>query len=121
MYYEKIQAVIEAWKDDNDVMIMIKMALDACTQYVELVNNMETFIRTRQFHLDPDEFRESVMNLDRSRKFAHDNVISQITLLNKLATMKDLPKPYEGSMDVRWEIGQVAGDLAKEIFNQRKK
>ncbi len=127
MYLEKINALIKAWETDEDAVNLINMALNSFAQYVEVVVNMEAFISTRSIlYGDAEAYRQSVMNLDRNRRAIHEAVISNIKILNRFCAQKNLECLYDGDTDnnnhsSRILMGNFAGEVAKEIFDNRKK
>lgn len=68
---------------------------------------------------EPEEYREHLVNLDKSRKIAHDSLIVSTRLLNKLCRLYDIEPIYKGS-DSRIEVAEFAKQVVDEFFAERK-
>jgi len=102
----------------EDIEIVQSFVQD-CSKYVDAVVNMENAITVSRFILEPDAYREHLVNLDKSRKIAHDSLIVSVKLVNKLCRLYDVDPIYKGS-DSRIEVAEFAKQVVDEFFAERK-
>ena len=106
--------------------------LPSFPNYVNSVWNMEVGMRTasryREFgHLDTEQFQETVTTLDRSRKIAHDSMISSCSQLNRFCDICEIPRfcpDLEADADGqewlhRKNCAEFCGDVVLEVFEGR--
>jgi len=92
-----------------------------CGEYVEKVNAMESAISIARYRMEAEEYREYIMELDRSRKIAHDALIADTKVLNKICQIYNYPLIYTGSFEDRNEIAEFAKKIVDEFFEGRQK
>jgi len=127
--YKKTVQIIA--KDEVAVRL-IEGLVDAASRYFGRVIQMENRLATARFRLDGDELRSLTEDLDRSRKFAHDALISDLHIFNRYLVKEYaeelleeglqggiFPKP-EAIRD-RLAIADWAGDLLCGIYQQRQR
>jgi len=124
MIKAKVNALIEAINagsspHKNDELQIINDFINDCGAYVEKVTAMEAAMATERFRLDPSDYRELIMRLDRNRKLAHDALIASVRVVNRLCLAYDVPKAYEGP-DERIPIAEFAKNVVDEYFQERK-
>jgi len=115
----KIKSSDSLYKNE-DIEFVEKYARK-CGEYVEKVNAMETAINIGRYRMEPEEYREYVMELDRIRKIAHDALIADTKMLNRICEIYNYPPIYTGSLDDRNEIAEFAKKIVDEFFEGRQK
>lgn len=118
---ERKQKLIEAYKDDKDILDTINDTLDSYGEYIKVINDMENSIAVARFTLEPDEYRRRIESLDRRRRIEHNCIISGTKLLNRLAKEVDLELFFEGDVTNRLEVAEFAMMMVRETFDNRKK
>ena len=118
MEMENIFKLAMKYRDDEDVITMIKEALKNFTAYVKIISDEEIFVTTEKSSLDTKEFREKVVALDRKRRSIHNTLINDVKLFNRLSEINGLKPFYDGS-DAREEIGMVAFEWVQATFKRR--
>jgi hypothetical protein len=120
--FEKLISAISGAKETtykkDDLQSVEDLILD-CGRYIEKVNHMESAITVARFRMEPDEYREYVMNLDRSRKYAHDALVASVRVLDRLCRAYQVDPLYAGP-DERIPVSEFAMDVVKEMFEGRK-
>jgi len=106
-------------KDAKEDLEIIQDFVQDCSRYIDTVVNMENAISVARFIMEADEYREHLVNLDRSRKMAHDSLIVSTRLLNKLCRLYDIEPVYKGS-DSRIEVAEFAKAVVDDFFAERK-
>lgn len=114
--YEYLKTVSASWNSEGRELIesMIKSAAD----YVKAVVVMESVTHNIE-GLEGAAYREAAESADRSRKFAHDDLITAVNIVNRLCDIYGNARVYTGS-DSRREYGDFALALVSEIFGNRR-
>lgn len=105
----------------NEDIEIIEQYPNKCAVYIEKVTAMETAINTARFRMEPDEYREYITELDRSRKIIHDALISDTKLLNKICQIYGYPEIFTGNLNDRNEIAEFAKKIVDEFVEKRQK
>ena len=57
--------------------------------------------------------------IDRARHTAHEAMIANVRILNRLAASYGIDKIFTGDEENRYQIGDFAGELISDIFRNR--
>lgn len=98
----------------------IEQFMNSCYEYVRAVDEMETAIRIARFHLEPEEYKEKVEQLDQSRRAVHNGIIADLNMLEKLLACYGLPHFFDGSTEDRYQVADFCGEVSNTIFKNRK-
>jgi len=123
-YKEKIDRLIKAVNQSDDsekseYLQAIETMIADCGKYIERVTAMEAAQCTARFRLEPGEYRDLIVRLDRARKFAHDSMMVSVKLVDRICALMGVEKVY-GGPDERILIADFAGEITKEYFEERK-
>lgn len=121
-YKESIAALMEANKDDSEMLDFIETRVNSFVNYVAHVNFMETRIQRLGIEgITGEQWRNAVQSLDENRRSKHEVAMSAVNQLNRLATASGLPLFYDGPVDDmhRNEIGDLCQTVVGEYFNDR--
>jgi len=121
---QKIQKLIDTVIKENQPrknseLKIINDFINDCGNYIEKVTAMESALATQRFRLDPQDYRELIIQLDRSRKIAHDAVMAMTRVINRLCLAYDIPQVYEGD-DERILVAEFAKEVVDDFFTERK-
>ncbi|MCL5272773.1 MAG: DUF3232 domain-containing protein [Gammaproteobacteria bacterium] len=103
-------------KDDIEA---VENAIYDAAKYIDRVIAMESAMVSARFRMEPDEYREFILNLDRGRKIAHDALIASIRLVNRLCGIYGIEKIYAGPME-RIAIAEFGKEIVDSFFAERK-
>jgi len=103
---------------DSDLRAVEDFIAD-CGSYVERVTAMEAALATARYHMEPDNYQDLIVRLDRNRKYAHDALIASVRLMNRLCGVYNAKPVYTGP-DERILIAELAAEVAMEFFKERK-
>lgn len=107
----KIEALIEALKNSSDLAYLVEDVegvLQQCNNYVSLVSNEEASIQMARAFMDGPEYRVYVQNIDRSRRIHHDALVVSMNMLNRVAKMVKVRRPFDVDHDDRESYYKVA-------------
>lgn len=127
MYREKINNFLAATESNPQIGSMcrngIKNMFDSVIYYVNIVYNMETRMQIAEFRgIECDKYRAWVSDMDRSRcnaHNAHEAVIANVTMLNKMAEELGIEPVFDGDIKDRNAVGDFCGALVFEYFDNR--
>lgn len=124
---EKINKLITAinnHENDPEMRDMynnaVKSMLRSCSKYIHLVVNQEQRIQMAHFRMENDEFREYVINLDSTRRYAHESLMSEINVCNRLCEIVGVePIAPDVAKDDRETYSVFAMKVVEEYFEEK--
>ena len=117
MYKESIQGIMEANKDDADIMEFIESRVNTFTEYVGHVSFMETRIQRLKIQgVGGDEWRDAIESLDTRRREKHNMAMAAAQQLNRLCQSSGLPLFYDKPID--HEHRNAVGDLCQTVVDE---
>lgn len=105
------------WKEDLET---VEDSIKQCGRYIKTVNDMESAITSARFRMEPEDYREYIMNLDRSRKIEHDALIVSVRVLNRLCSIYRVDPIFTGDLENRIEVAEFAKAVVDEMFETRQ-
>ena len=113
--YEMLLQKVRAADAADDLQI-IRDATDDFIQYVRVVSEGESRLNTTVF---PD--RSMVGDYDSKRHNAHENAISSVSVLNRLAAMYETAPVYTGDAAERHQVAAFCLEFVSFLFVNRRK
>jgi hypothetical protein len=122
MLREKFEELVGRLKqqEDSELFESVHYAIESCGRYIETVTAMEAVILVQRFRLEPAEYRECLMEADKRRRTTHNGLIANVSILNRICKMVELPPIFEGEVENRIEVAEFAAQVATEMFETRK-
>ena len=112
---EKIAALYDAARNaDEDIAEMVLDALHSFDEYVKYVAMEEQRMQAARFRMEPEDFRELVMAIDRARRIRHNTAVMQLGVLNRLAGQFGM-EPFLVTDD-REAVAKFAMDVVNDYF-----
>lgn len=102
---------------DPELRACIETMIASAVNYVAVVTQMET-IRLNFSGRTGLDLRASVGSADQKRHTAHDALIADVNLVNRICSLYQMAPVYTGS-GARREYGDFAFHLVQEIFESR--
>ncbi len=114
-----LRSLIETLGNDADILSLIDDCLASFEAYHSAVYKLETYKMLHNGNIKNGEiYRDTVMELDRARTVCHNAVIANISILNRLADMQNLPHVYEGIVSEERPHRRI---LAESVFEYVEK
>lgn len=114
---DKIKNLINACKDDPDMLEFLGDQFDTFGDYVNAVARMEYKIPIlRATKDDVADFQNAVQELDKMRRVYHNSAINACNILNRFSAKLGLEPFYEGSTDDRYQVADFAGRFVNELY-----
>lgn len=88
-----------------------------CSKYISCIVNMENEINLDEAQVEQAEL---ISTLDKNRISAHEAVISDCKVLNKMSLMYDMDPIYTGDINSDSQISKFAKQYIDELFNERR-
>lgn len=119
MIKEKFLNLVNACKNDSEMLEIIESDMKALGEYVYAVHMMETSIPIIRINYEGEELRDRVEKLDRNRRDHHDRAIMGVKRLNRFAEMEGVEKIFTGDVEDRYAIADFCRDVTVEMFDDR--
>lgn len=116
---EKYLELINACKDDEELLSFIEDAAANFEGYVRMVYLTETQRAVRKKTLAGEDLRNELSRLDLIRHNAHEAAIGSVRQLNRLAKANNIQALFEGDETNRHEIADFCMQFVKEVFDSR--
>lgn len=122
MYREKVEHLIDSISQSSDCEYLgiVGDLVESAAEYIKRVVMLETAMLTGKLTKEGNEYREYIQQLDSSRSAAHNKLISNVRLINKLCSINKIPVIFEGNEENRIEIANFAHQIIHEYFCTRK-
>jgi carboxylesterase type B len=122
MYREKINEFIKVISEteDSECLDMMEDLIESASDYVRRVNVLEIGLMVGKYNKEGAEYREYIERLDKQRSNAHNDLISNVKIINRLCRKNDLPLIYQGNEEERVEVAEFAQQVVEELFNTRR-
>lgn len=105
--------VLRADEDNCDLVEDVKDTVNLCRNYVGMVDRMEANIRTARETMDAEDFRRRVQTLDMNRRTAHEGLMIDVNMLNKICANIGIPPVADVDEDNRESYYSFAKKVAE--------
>lgn len=108
---DKVLEILRIVQDDEKAVEMINETLESIFRYVETIYNMEVNVKMLAFRWEGDDLKEKIERHDKSRRRAHDALISNLN-----STTRYLNENFSGQVP---ETGIYTGDPSHLLTQNR--
>ena len=116
---EKCLNLVNACKNDRDMLDIIESDMRALGEYVYAVHMMETALPIIRINYEGQELRDRIEKLDHNRRAHHERAIIGVKRLNRFAEMEGVEKIFTGDVKDRYAIADFCRDVTVEMFDDR--
>lgn len=121
---QSVQALINAYKDDAEALELIRGILASFEDYHHAIFEEQTFpLLFSGSDMDGSTFREQRAATDRKRTAAHNAVIANVRILNRMAAQAGLNPTYEGIISedrpYRREVADAVLSYVESVIKNR--
>ena len=120
MFKEKINQYIQESAQNKECIQAIEDFIESCGSYVLKVNNLETALITKRFMMEGNEYITYIHNLGDYRSKAHNALINNIKILNRICVMNNIEIPIKCNLENVSEVQNMAISLIDELYASRK-
>lgn len=122
MYREKINEFIRVISESNDreCLDLMEDLISSASDYVRRVNVLEVGLMVGKYSKEGSEYREYIEKLDKLRSSAHNALITNVKIINRLCKNNDLPPIYIGNEEDRIQVAEFAKQVVEELFRTRR-
>lgn len=99
MYREKIHEFIRTISESNDreCLDLMEDLISSASDYVRRVNVLEIGLMVGKYNKEGAEYREYIEKLDKQRSNAHNALITNVKIINRLCKNNNLELIYSGN------------------------
>ena len=116
---EKFLNLVNACKNDRDMLDIIESDIRALGEYVYEVHMMETALPIIRINYEGQELRDRIEKLGHNRRAHHERAIIGVKRLNRFAEMEGVEKIFTGDVEDRYVIADFCRDVTVEMFDDR--
>lgn len=121
---DSIDKLISINKNDSEMLNFINSCITSFENYHKAVFDDQMFLRIYGTGaLDPDEYRERRSAVDKKRTMYHNSIISNVNILNRLASKSNVDLVYDGVVSeekpYRREVANAVFEYIEYIINNR--
>ncbi len=122
MFREKINEFIKVISEteDSECLDMMEELIESASDYIRRVNVLEIGVMVGKYNKEGDEYREYIKKFDKQRSNAHNSLISNVKIINRLCRNNNLPLIYQGNEEDRIEVAEFAKKVVDELFSTRR-
>ena len=122
MYREKINEFIKVISETegSECLHMMEDLIESASDYVRRVNVLEIGLMVGKYNKEGAEYREYIEKLDKQRSNAHNALINNVKIINRLCRKNNLQPIYQGNEEERVEIAEFAQQVVEELFSTRR-
>lgn len=122
---EVITSLINTFTEDKEMLDIINSAMESFIEYYHAIYNAELYSKVYSYKsIERDEYKAKLMELDRVRSLNHNEVLTKVALLNRLAAMNNLGLVYDGVISeerpYRREVANAVIEYIETIVKERK-
>ncbi len=103
--------------DQEEALSFLQDQFEAMPDYANVVIREQIMIPLWQSRCEPDEYRENIQSIDRSRRIAHDNAINSMNIVNRLSSNLGLEPFFDVDTNDRHAVADAVGSYVCEIYN----
>ena len=116
MIKEKFLNLVDACKNDRDMLDIIESDMRALGEYVYAVHMMETSLPIIRINYEGQELRDRVEKLDHNRREHHERAIMGVKRLNRFAEMEGVEKSLPEMLTTDTRLLTFAGILQSKCL-----
>lgn len=120
---ETISKLLDIYRGDSEALEMIEAALLSIEEYHVAIYEMEIKkVVLTALEIEASEYRSQVEALDCNRT-VHHAMLTQVNILNRMASMNDLAPVYGGTVSedkpYRRQVADAALAFARQVIVER--
>ena len=112
---EAFNSLIENCKGDTDLLEAIEEAFLSFEEYHRAIYIMETRKKLLNGTVDSGKYQEEVTGMDKRRTNCHNAVLANMSMLNRMAAMQQLPPIYDGQISQDQPYRRQVADAVLEF------
>ena len=120
MYNEIFSRFIQEVSQDNDCLELLEDFIEACSNYVGSVNDLEAALLSARYRMEAEEYRRYIADLDNNRSRAHNALIANVKIVNRLCSVNNLDPIIKCNMNNRVEVAEEAIKVVDDLFKNRR-
>lgn len=125
-YIKNLKTLCNTYKEDADIMELIQDSLISFLDYQNAIYKMEIYTQIyNSQNLETKNYQNMLLEFDKARSLAHNNLISKINILNRLCKESKIAPVYDGIVSenrpYRIKIADAILEFVNTTVKERKK
>lgn len=120
MYKEIFSRFIQEVSHDKDCLELLEDLIEACSNYVASVNDLEAALLSARYRMEAEEYRKYIADLENNRTRAHNALIANVKIINRLCSMNKLEPMFKCNLSNREEVAEEAIKVVDDLFSNRR-
>ena len=120
---QALDRLIENSKEDAELLEAVEDALKSFEDYHAAIYSMETRKKILRGTVETQRYQEEVTSMDRKRTDCHNAVLANVSMLNRMAAMRNLPPIYDGTISreqpYRRQVADAVLQYVQEMILER--
>lgn len=126
-FLQKQQNIIKRLQETNyqlfdgskeDAMDFLEDRLEAFPKYANVVIRQQIMMPLWRMRFEGQDLQDKIMDIDKSRRIAHDNAISSVNILNRISRTLDLEPFADIDTTDRYVVADFIGQYISDIYNK---
>ena len=120
---QALDRLIENSKEDAELLEAVEDALKSFEDYHAAIYSMETRKKILRGTVETQRYQEEVTSMDCKRTDCHNAVLANVSMLNRMAAMMNLPPIYDGTISreqpYRRQVADAVLQYVQEMILER--
>lgn len=120
---ETIEKLVEIYKYDLKMLSVMERCIMSFEEYHQTIFKMELWMKLYSKSVAPEEYRDNISQMDKTRTVFHNSVLGNVRLLNKLAEKNELVPVYDGVVSeerpYRREVANAVFEYVEYLIKKR--
>lgn len=115
---QALDRLIENSKEDAELLEAVEDALKSFEDYHTAIYSMETRKKILRGTVEAQRYQEEITGMDRKRTDCHNAVLANVSMLNRMAAMMNLPPVYDGTISREYPYRRQAADAVLQYVQE---
>ena len=115
---QALDRLIENSKEDAELLEAVEDALKSFEDYHAAIYSMETRKKILRGTVETQRYQEEITGMDRKRTDCHNAVLANVSMLNRMAAMMNLPPVYDGTISREYPYRRQAADAVLQYVQE---
>lgn len=124
---QSIEDLLEVWTKENfesfdndkdEALEFLSSELQSFPKYVNVVVNEQIMMPIYKAKYEGQDYRDAVMNIDKSRRIQHEQVICSVNILNRTCDRHGIARFADIDTTDRHAVANFAGIFVNDLYNK---
>lgn len=111
-------SLVEAVKDDQELLEFVGVKMNAFLDYVDAVVNMEVMQPIIYARYEGQDIRDRIQELDSKRRSKHEVAIAAAAQITRLSEKYHVTPMFNGDVEDRYQVADFCMEMVSEFFGE---